>query len=131
MARSAAYVTLLTRTSYLPGTLVLHKSLVDVGSKYPLVVMVTPAVTAEARAILTGRGITLADVESLVPSEGSHTLADHDARFQDTWTKLRYEILLLMCVLDLILLQGFRAYSIRGPSPYFAVHSESGSIELV
>lgn len=128
MARLAAYVTLLTRTSYLPGTLVLHKSL---GSKYPLVVMVTPAVTAEARAILTGRGITLADVESLVPSEGSHTLADHDARFQDTWTKLRYEILLLTSVLDLILLQGFRAYSIRGPSPYFAVYSESGSIELV
>lgn len=89
MARAAAYVTLLTKNAYLPGTLVVHKSLVDVGSKYPLVVMITPAVPKEARDIMQRRGIVLVEVESLLPSKGSHNIADHDARFHDTWTKLR------------------------------------------
>ena len=30
------------------------------------------------------------EVETLKPAEGSHNLAATDARFADTWTKLRY-----------------------------------------
>ena len=90
MSRKAAYVTLLTETSYLAGTLVLHHGLRAVNSKYPLVVMVTPSLPSEARKVLHMRGILTREVESLQPREGSHALASHDARFADTWTKLRY-----------------------------------------
>ena len=90
MSRNAAFVTLLTKTAYLPGTLVLHQSLLDVESKYPFVVMVTPTVAERDREILRKRGITLRDIDSLVPEEGRHVVANHDMRFRDTWTKLRY-----------------------------------------
>ena len=85
----AAFVTLLTKNSYIAGALVLHQSLLNVGSKFPLVIMVTPQLPAEARNVLTKRGITMIEVDSLQPAEGSHTLAVMDARFADTWTKLR------------------------------------------
>ena len=89
MAPNAAYVTLLTKTEYLAGALVLHQSLRDVHTKYPLVAMVTPPVQRAVRTILEKRGIILVDVDSLLPSEGSHALSAHDIRFEDTWTKLR------------------------------------------
>ncbi|KAG7099334.1 hypothetical protein E1B28_001191 [Marasmius oreades] len=85
----AAYVTLLTKIDYLAGVLVLHQSLEAVASRYPLVVMVTPTVTEEVRKILLKQGIKLFDVEHLIPKESRHTLAAIDARFSDTWTKLR------------------------------------------
>lgn len=88
-----AFVTLLTKISYLPGTLVLAKDLNCVQSKYPLVVMVTPQLPAEAGDVLLRRGIIVRVVESLQPMEGGHTLAAHDTRFADTWTKLRYSCL--------------------------------------
>ena len=44
-----AWATLLTREDYLPGVRVLRRSLQDVGTAYPLVVMVTDGVSA-ARA---------------------------------------------------------------------------------
>jgi hypothetical protein len=84
-----AYVTLLSKAEYLPGCLVVAETLRSVGSHYPLVVMVTPQLDTEAKAILERRGIPTREVLSLLPEEGVHRLADHDARFQDTWTKLR------------------------------------------
>lgn len=88
-SKGKAYATLLTRTTYLPGVLVLEYGLRSAGSKYPLVVMVTPALPEEAKDILRKRSITVVEVLSLQPREGSHTLAAHDARFADAWTKLR------------------------------------------
>ncbi|KAL0072090.1 hypothetical protein AAF712_001013 [Marasmius tenuissimus] len=85
----AAYVTLLTKQSYLAGVLVLHHSIKAVASKYPLVVMVTPAVTEGVRDILRRQGLQLYDIESLMPEQGRHSLSESDARFHDTWTKLR------------------------------------------
>jgi len=85
-----AYVTLLTQTSYLAGVLVLDQSLRSVGSKYPLVVMVTPSLPDDVRAVLRNRRIRTRDVDSLQPPDRNHTLAEHDIRFADTWTKLRY-----------------------------------------
>ena len=90
MSSRAAYVTLLTAPAYLPGVLVLHETLRSVGSKYPLVAMVTPSLSAEVRAVVSKRGIAIRDIDHLYPEEGAHNLAKHDARFRDTWTKLRY-----------------------------------------
>lgn len=97
-----AFVTLLTKISYLPGTLVLAKDLNCVQSKYPLVVMVTPQLPAEAGDVLLRRGIIVRVVESLQPMEGGHTLAAHDTRFADTWTKLRYSCLGLFFFLQIL-----------------------------
>lgn len=85
-----AFVTLLTAPGYLPGVLVLHYCLVRVGSQYPLVVMATPSLSPEARAVVAKRGIVIRDIDHLYPTEGTHQLADHDVRFRDTWTKLKY-----------------------------------------
>ena len=90
MSRKAAYATLLTTPAYLPGVLVLNECLLSVGSKYPLVAMVTPSLPSEARAVIEKRGIIIRDIDHLYPEEGTHKLAEHDARFRDTWTKLRY-----------------------------------------
>ncbi|KAI0639251.1 glycosyltransferase family 8 protein [Trametes polyzona] len=84
-----AYLTLLTTKDYLPGVLVLHKSLVDAGSKYPLVVMATPALPQEVRDVVMRRGISIRDVDPLYPKDGKHQLAAHDVRFAETWTKVR------------------------------------------
>lgn len=89
--RRFAYVTLLTRTSYLPGLLVLWFSLREVGSRYPLVVMVTPSLPLESRDILQKLGVRIKEVEPLRPAFEHHLTAS-DSRFADTWTKLRYAI---------------------------------------
>lgn len=89
MSQNGAFVTLLTKPSYLAATLVLHYSLVSVKSKYPLVVMATPDLGGDARDSLRKRGIVIRDINSLRPVAGTHTLAAHDNRFNDTWTKLR------------------------------------------
>ena len=90
MSSDYVYVTLLTKTSYLAGVLVLHNCLRNVDSQYPLVVMVTPSLPEDARAVLRKRRICTREVKSLQPPEGRHTLFSHDARFADTWTKLRW-----------------------------------------
>ncbi|KAF8973912.1 nucleotide-diphospho-sugar transferase [Flammula alnicola] len=89
MSSKYAYVTLLTTTSYLAGVLVLDHCLRAVNSKYPLVVMVTPSLPEDVRAVLRKRPIPTREVEWLQPPTGTHTLHVHDARFADTWTKLR------------------------------------------
>jgi hypothetical protein len=89
MPSKAAYVTLLTSISYLPGVLVLNQSLRRVKSKYRLVVMVTPSLPDSARKVLSRQRIGITEVETLRPPEGKHNLHAHDSRFADTWTKLR------------------------------------------
>lgn len=85
----AAFVTLVTRPTYLVGALVLHLRLLAVGSQYPLVVLVTAQLPIDARTVLEKRGIKIREVEALRPEEGRHYLDYHDRRFADTWTKLR------------------------------------------
>lgn len=85
----AAFVTLLTKESYLAGTLVLNHSLQSVDSKYELVVMATPGLSEGARKVLSKEKIKVRDIARLDPREGTHTLEAHDERFGDTWTKLR------------------------------------------
>jgi len=89
MARRAAYVTLLTRTNYLPGVLVLNHTLRSVNSAFPLIVMATPSLPQDACSVLERRGIPIRHIESLRPPGELPSLSPHDARFADTWTKLR------------------------------------------
>ena len=88
MTRNAVYATLLTKDSYFPGVLVLERSLKSVQSQYPLVILVTPALPQHTRDALSRRKIQFREIESLKPENGP-TLAGHDVRFADTWTKLR------------------------------------------
>ncbi|PFH54590.1 glycosyltransferase family 8 protein [Amanita thiersii Skay4041] len=66
----AAYVTLLTRKSYLPGALVLNHGLRAAQSMYPLVVMFTSSLSEDARDILLKQNIRLREVEPLNPKGG-------------------------------------------------------------
>lgn len=85
-----AYITLLTRNSYLPAALVLNEGLKQAGSKYPLVIMSTPSLPSETREALIRQGLKIITVDSLQPTPETRTLSDFDPRFADTWTKLRY-----------------------------------------
>lgn len=84
------YMTLLTRPSYLPGTLVLHYSLQAVKSKYPLIVVVTRSLPADARAILERAGIEIKEVDLLLLPSTRFDPSKTEARFADIWTKARY-----------------------------------------
>ncbi|KAI0318474.1 nucleotide-diphospho-sugar transferase [Amylostereum chailletii] len=88
MAVNGAFVTLITKDEYLPGALVVHAGMVKVKSKYPFVALVTPTLSEDARGVLERRGVLVHEVSSLIPPDGTKP-SDHDARFADTWTKLR------------------------------------------
>lgn len=86
-----AWVTLLTRPSYLPGVITLAYSLRKYATAYPLVVLVTPSLSESCLHALeleshSNPRLTVHPVDPLLPS-GSVTLIA--ARFEDTWTKLR------------------------------------------
>ncbi|KAI0307771.1 glycosyltransferase family 8 protein [Multifurca ochricompacta] len=89
MPRKAAYTTLLTKDSYLPGTLTLDYCLKSVQSQYPLVVLITPTLPQRTRDALIRRNIEVREILPLQPEDGQHSLAGFDERFADTWTKLR------------------------------------------
>lgn len=85
-----AWVTLLTRTSYLAGAVLLAHSLRKHQSVYPLIVLYTPTLPTpclqalQQEAALTN--IILRPVDLLLPKEKVSLIA---SRFEDTWTKLR------------------------------------------
>lgn len=86
-----AWVTLLTRSSYLPGVITLAYSLRENSTIYPLIVLITPSLPQSALRALelevkVNDQLIIKRVEPLLPS-GSVTLIA--ARFEDTWTKLR------------------------------------------
>jgi hypothetical protein len=81
-----AWVTLLTRPSYLPGVLVLHYSLQRVKSAYPLIVLITPTLPSSSVAAMRALGIQVEQVEPLRPLVPVSIVAE---RFADTWDKLR------------------------------------------
>ncbi len=82
-----AWAALLTSPNYLTGVRVLRASLVRVGSPYPFVVVVTPGITAEDRALLEADGCLVREVAPIRPPAG---LRDSyaNARFAEVWTKL-------------------------------------------
>jgi hypothetical protein len=92
MAHSAAFTTLLTNEKYLPGVFVVARSLQDVGSKYPLVVMTVPSTPTLVVDALHRAGIKTRPVADLRlrPEAVGPAIAAHDSRFLDVWSKLRY-----------------------------------------
>ncbi|EFI28638.1 glycosyl transferase [Coprinopsis cinerea okayama7 len=87
MSRQFAYATLLTKSKYLPGVLVLNHGLREVKSKYPLVVVAPATLPEEARNALKALNIPVREIDYLNPKEAS--TEELDERFADTWTKLR------------------------------------------
>ncbi|KAK8205266.1 hypothetical protein M8818_004978 [Zalaria obscura] len=103
-----AYCTLLTRSSYLAGVIILAHTLKKYNTAYPLVVLYTDTLPAssvhalELEAPLTN--IIPHRVSALLPRENVHVHLIAE-RFADTWTKLRvFELFELgytkMCYLD-------------------------------
>ena len=85
--KPGAWVTLVTKTSYLPGCLILNHSLRSVKSKYPLLVMLCGLPEA-GKEILSLMKIEYWEVEKLAVKDSKEN--SHEARFLDCWTKLRY-----------------------------------------
>lgn len=87
-----AYCTLITRASYLAGVVLLAHSLRKQGSKYPLIVLYTPSLSADAIRALeleaSASNLMLHPTEILLPRKGIPLLLIA-SRFEDTWTKLR------------------------------------------
>lgn len=88
MSRNA-YVTLLSQSSYLPGTIVLHHSLQATRAIYPLIVMTTKSLPETARQILDHLEITVREVDALHLPAWRFDQSQTEDRFTDIWTKLR------------------------------------------
>ena len=92
-ALKRAWVTLLTRPSYLPGVITLAYTLAAHATAYPLVVLITPSLPQSCVQALRLESIhnpqlTIRPIEPLLlPNNTKTTLIA--ARFEDTWTKLR------------------------------------------
>ncbi|EMD94301.1 glycosyltransferase family 8 protein [Bipolaris maydis ATCC 48331] len=80
------WTTLLTNTAYLTGLLTLDYSLKRSKSLYPLIVLYTDELPAEAHEALDRRGIRKRHVPYLLPSAGNDY--SNDPRFYDCWTKM-------------------------------------------
>ncbi|KAI0769151.1 glycosyltransferase family 8 protein [Trametes elegans] len=90
LPRRFAYAALLSTMDYFPGLLVMHKSLMDTGTRYPLVVLTTPNLPPDVRDVLRRRGMDVRVVEPLQPHpDNAYDLPLHDIRFAETWTKIR------------------------------------------
>ena len=88
-----SWVTLLTRSSYLPGVIILAHSLASHKSMFPLVVLITPSLPASSVRSLELESelnplLKIHPIEPLLlpDSQKSALVA---SRFADTWTKLR------------------------------------------
>ncbi|EMC96920.1 glycosyltransferase family 8 protein, partial [Baudoinia panamericana UAMH 10762] len=90
-----AYTTLITRSSYLPGVIILADTLRKHGSQYPLLVFYPSSLEASAIKAMEleapKTNLILQPCELLLPpqreGEGEHVYIAE--RFIDTWTKLR------------------------------------------
>ena len=88
-----AWVTLVTRATYLPGAVLLAHSLYTHKSEYPLLILTTPSFpssllpTLKREASLTNS--SLLSIEPLSPPSHNTPASFIASRFEDTWTKLR------------------------------------------
>lgn len=88
-----AWVSLVTKESYLPGAILLAWSLRKHGSVYPLVILTTPSFPDESLAVLQKECRFTNSIQFTIPplSPPPHQLPPSliAERFADTWTKLR------------------------------------------
>ncbi|GAB7343645.1 hypothetical protein MBLNU457_1638t1 [Dothideomycetes sp. NU457] len=87
-----AYCTLITRSSYLAGVIILAQTLVTYGCKHPLIVVYTDGLSSDAVAALEAESTKLNLIprrtDALLPRKNIHVHLIAE-RFADTWTKLR------------------------------------------
>jgi len=87
-----AYCTLITRSSYLSGVIILAQTLVKYHCKYPLIVLYTDGLSEDSVAALKAEAPKLnlipRHTEALLPRKNVHVHLIAE-RFADTWTKLR------------------------------------------
>ncbi|KAI4243706.1 MAG: hypothetical protein L6R40_003319 [Gallowayella cf. fulva] len=93
METKRAWVTLLTRSSYLPGVVTLAHSLATHQTAYPLIVLVTPSLPESSLQALELESkhnplLIIHPIEPLLPPSSQRS-ASVASRFEDTWTKLR------------------------------------------
>jgi len=86
---NGAYATFISSDNYLAGALVLAYCHHMIRSIYPFIILATPSLSQTARAIIKKVGITLIDIETLVPAREQYDPSVTDTRFRETWTKLR------------------------------------------
>jgi hypothetical protein len=86
---NGAYATFISKDDYLPGALVLAHCHQMIKSIYPFIILATPSLSQTARTIIKKFGITLIDIETLVPAREQYDPSVTDTRFRETWTKLR------------------------------------------
>ncbi|KAK8861797.1 NADP-dependent oxidoreductase domain-containing protein [Apiospora arundinis] len=102
-----AYVTLITRASYLAGVVLLADTLRRHGSRHPLIVLYTPKLSGDAVRALEleapRQNMVLRRCGYLLPP-GDTKITLIAERFEDTWTKLRvFELCVdfdVVCYLD-------------------------------
>ncbi len=92
-SQKRAWVTLLTRSSYLPGVITLAHSLSLHSTQYPLIVLVTPSLPQSSLRALELESkqnhlLMVQSIDPLLPPANQKTTLIA-ARFEDTWTKLR------------------------------------------
>ena len=83
------YATLISKDDYLAGALVLAYCHQMTNSIYPFIILTTPSLSQDARAIINKLGISLIDIETLGPAQEQYDPSVTDTRFSETWTKLR------------------------------------------
>ncbi|KAK8108262.1 glycosyltransferase family 8 protein [Apiospora kogelbergensis] len=116
-----AYVTLITRASYLAGVVLLADTLRRHGSEHPLIVLYTPKLPGDAVRALEleapRRNLVLRRCEHLRPP-GDAPVTLIAQRFEDTWTKLR---VFERCVdFDVVCYLDADMAVFRNPDPVFA-----------
>ncbi|KAI4120947.1 MAG: hypothetical protein LQ338_006656 [Usnochroma carphineum] len=94
MDTKRAWVTLLTRSSYLPGVITLAYSLSIHQTRYPLIVLITPSLPNSSLRALQLEShynplLKIHPVDPLLPPNQTTGSASVASRFEDTWTKLR------------------------------------------
>lgn len=94
MLKNKAYVTLVTRPSYLPGLFVLAFSLQRSGSQHPLIALFTKGLGENGIRLLKAESkcnslLRPLQVDPLHPSPGQENTGSVAERFKDTFTKLR------------------------------------------
>ncbi|KAG8760380.1 hypothetical protein FRC14_003237 [Serendipita sp. 396] len=82
------YMTLLSNTAYLPGTLILYHSLQATKPKYPLIVLITPALPEDSKQMLERSGIETLLIDRFAPPVNRFDPSKTFARFADIWTKV-------------------------------------------
>ncbi|KAI4120862.1 MAG: hypothetical protein LQ347_007013 [Umbilicaria vellea] len=88
-----AWITLLTRSSYLAGVITLAHTLQQHQTAYPLIVLTTPSLPASSVRALELESahnplVKIHPIELLLPPRSQKTTLIA-SRFEDTWTKLR------------------------------------------